>query len=82
MSPNPRREKGLSHRANGEEFSRGTFRTIGSLERERHTSDEKHSDTTYQNSFLLHSNGRLQIQKMYLFIHSLHTILLITNKII
>lgn len=32
MSPNPRREKGLSQRAKGEEFSLGTFRTIGSLE--------------------------------------------------
>lgn len=58
MSPNPRREKGLSHRANGEEFSRGTFRTIGSLERERHMPYEKlfslHTDTIYQNWFLLY----------------------------
>lgn len=49
MSPNPRREKGLSHRASGEEFSRGTFRTIGSLERKRHNPYEKlsslHTDT-------------------------------------
>ena len=30
MSPKPRREKGRSHRASGEAFSRGTFRTMGS----------------------------------------------------
>lgn len=37
MSPKPRREKGRSHRASGEAFSLGTFRTMGSCgERRQH----------------------------------------------
>lgn len=34
MSPKPSREKGRSHRASGEAFSLGTFRTMGSWGRE------------------------------------------------
>lgn len=39
MSPNPRREKGRSHRANGEVFSLGTFRTMGSCGEEAAPAD-------------------------------------------
>lgn len=58
MSPNPSREKGLSHSASGEEFRRGTFSTIGSWEGDTQTPGEKllspRADSGHQSWFLLH----------------------------